>query len=564
MSQAELGLQPDASRYTLPRFLEDVVDRHRDRVAIRFEEETVRYGELFEAARAVAKGLAAAGVGKGAHVGLLLSNRPEWVVAAFGVSLVGGVVVPVNTFGTPEEIDTILRHSDASTLILQRSLLKHRFLDDLLDRHAELKDGRPGQVRCEALPALRRLFCVGLDEAEGAVETWDALLLGGKEIDDRIVEGLANSVAPADDGVMIYTSGTTAQPKGVLHRQRAAVIQSWRFAEHYGLGVEDVVWTAQPFFWTAGICMSLGATLAAGGTLVLQEVFDASKALDAIEREGATVIHAWPHQEKALADHPSAGARDLSRVSKVNFSSPLAPLCGIKNDEWGTHGSYGLSETFTLASAIPANAPAEDRERTSGRPLPGMDFRILDPETGETLAAGEEGEIAVKGLTLMRGYYKVESENVFDADGFFHTQDGGWLDAQGYLHWKGRLSNLVKTGGANVSPVEVESALTQYPGVRTALAVGVPHPSLGEALVLCAVRSGASSAKASEEELRAFLRERLAVYKVPRCVLFFEEQELAFTGNQKIQLGPLREAALRRLAEDEREIDGYRYSERDL
>ncbi|MFP8874383.1 MAG: AMP-binding protein, partial [Myxococcota bacterium] len=322
---AGLRLQPDASRYTLACFLADVVERNREGVAVRFEGESFRYADLAEQAHAIAKGLVAAGLHKGSHVALLMANRPEWITAAFGISLVGGVVVPVNTFGTGAEIDTILRHSDAGTLILQRSLLKHEFLDDLLGRHDALREGVPGQIRCDVLPALRRAFCLGLDSNQGAVESWGALIRGGAGLEDALVDSLAEQVTPADDGILIYTSGTTAQPKGVLHRQRAAVIQSWRFAEHYGLGTEDVVWTAQPFFWTAGICMSLGASLAGGGTLVLQENFDAERALDAIEQEGATVIHAWPHQEKALADHPSAAGRDLSRVSKVNFSSPLAP-----------------------------------------------------------------------------------------------------------------------------------------------------------------------------------------------------------------------------------------------
>ena len=561
---AELSLQPDASRYTLACFLADVVERNRQGVALRFEGESLSYADLAEQARAIAKGLVAAGVHKGSHVALLMANRPEWVAAAFGISMVGGVVVPVTTFGTAAEIDAILRHSDAATLVLQRSLLKHEFLDDFIGRHDALRDGAPGQIRCDALPALRRAFCLGLDSARGAVEPWSALIRGGEGLEDELIDSLAEEVTPADDGILIYTSGTTAQPKGVLHRQRAAVIQSWRFAEHYELGTEDVVWSAQPFFWTAGICMSLGATFAGGGTLVLQENFDAERALDAIEQEGATVIHAWPHQEKALADHPSAAGRDLSRVAKVNFSSPLAPLCGIETDEWGTHGSYGLSETFTLASAIPATAPAVDRERTSGKPLPGMVFRIVDPESGAVLPRGQAGEIAVKGLTLMRGYYKVELDRVLDADGFFHTQDGGSLDAEGFLHWTGRLSNLVKTGGANVSPLEIEATLTQYPGLRAGLAVGVPHPTLGEVLVLCAVRSTESKETVTEDELRRFLRERLAVYKVPRRVLFFDEGELAFTGNQKIQLAPLREAALRRLAEMGVEIDGHHYREGDL
>ncbi len=501
-----------------------------------------------------------AGLVKGARVAVLMANRPEWIVSVFAASLVGAVVIPVNTFAAPGELDYVLRHCDASMLLMQRSLLKHTFLEDLVSRHSELRDGEPGRLRCGEFPQLRSVYCLGLDEIFGGVEIWDELVSLGDDVPDSLLDVLSSEIEPADDALIIYTSGTTAHPKGVLHSQRAPVIQSWRFAEHYGLNHDDVVWTAQPFFWTAGIAMSLGATFAAGGCLVLQETFDAEAALARIEAERATTVHAWPHQEKAMAEHPSAATRDLTSLRRLNFSSPLAPLAGIEKDEWGTSG-YGLSETFTLASAIAANAPANLRSETSGLPLPGMQVRILDVESGEPVARGESGEIALKGLTFMRGYYKVEPEHYLDADGFFHTQDGGSLDADGFLHWTGRLSNLIKTGGANVSPLEIEAALGRYPGLRVGLAVGVPHPVLGEVIVLCAVPM--EGASVVEADVRAFLRERLAAYKVPKRVLFFSEQELSFTGNQKIQVGPLREKAMARLSEEGAEIEGVRYGQED-
>jgi acyl-CoA synthetase (AMP-forming)/AMP-acid ligase II len=556
-----LRLQPDPARLTAAGFLEDVAARHRERTALAFPDEGSErsYGALEAEARHLAGALIGAGVVKGARVALLLGNRPEWAAAWLAAGLVGAVLVPVNTFATEGEIDWILRHSDASLLLLQRELAGHRYLDDLLARHPEIAGGAPGRIRCPALPQLRRVACLGLAERRGGAESWGALLEAGEGVSDALLDAAAAEVVPSDDALIIYTSGTTERPKGILHTQRTPVIQSWRFAEAMGLSPDDRVFTSQPFFWTAGIAMSLGATLAAGARLVLQEVFEPGRALELIERERITAVHAWPHQEKALGEHPDAARRDLRGVRKTRFSSALARLAGLEKDVWGMDASYGLSETFTIAAALPADAPAEARARSSGRALPGMELRVVDPATGAPLPAGEPGEIAVRGATLMRGYYKQPPEHAFDADGWFRTQDGGSLDGDGQLHWTGRLSNLIKTGGANVSPLELEGALREYPGLRAALAVGVPHPSLGEAVVLCAIaREGADPAP-DAATIRAFLRERLAPYKVPRAVLFFRPEELAYTGNQKIQVGPLRAAALARLAADGAEIAGHRY-----
>lgn len=559
-----LALQPDPERLTLGRFLDDVGRRHGERIALRAQPgpdapwRSIRYDALRDASRQLARSLIGAGVVKGARIAVWMPNRPEWAIAAFAVALAGGVLVPVNTYATPSERDYILRHSDASLLLMQSGLLKHDFLGDLLADHAAIAQGRAGRIRCEALPHLRRVVCLDLAEARGAIEPWSDLSAQGEDVSESLLDAASAEVTPSDDGILIYTSGTTAHPKGVLHRQRSAVIQSYRFAELMGLSAEDVVLTAQPFFWTAGIAMSLGAALAAGAQLLVEPVFVPERYLALIESERVTTLHAWPHQEKSMAEHADARTRDLTSLQKIERSSPLAALAGLSVDDWGTYGSYGLSETFTLAAALPASAPANLRRDTSGKPLPGMRLRIVDPETGAPLdEVGAKGEITVQGATLMRGYYKVAPELYLDDDGWFHTQDGGSFDADGHLHWSGRLSNLIKTGGANVSPLEIERALDGHAQLLIAQAVGVPHPVLGEVIVLCAVK--APGAAVDEAGLRSGLREQLAAYKVPRRVLFFSPDELSYTANQKLQVAPLRELALRRLAAEGAEIDGVRY-----
>jgi len=258
-----------------------------------------------------------------------------------------------------------------------------------------------------------------------------------------------------------------------------------------------------------------------------------------------------------MAEHPSAKGRNFSALHRVEFDSPLASLAGLEKDVWGIYASYGMTETFTLISALPAWSTAEERSRNSGRTLPGMEIRIVDPETREVCPVGQRGEIIVRGVTLMQGYWKVALEDVFDNEGFFYTGDGGYLDPDGLLHWKGRLSGMIKTGGANVSPLEVEKAVAAQPGVKAAIAIGVPHPTLGEALVLCVVPTTGNTIDLAA--LGALLKERLAVYKVPRHVLVVAEADAPTTGTQKLRADALCKIALERMAAAGVEIAGHRF-----
>lgn len=553
-----LTLAPDSlDRLTLPHFLEDVIGRFGSRVAFRFEGQDTCYVEFGETVRRLSARLLAAGIARGERVAILISNRPEWAAAVFAVSRIGAIAVPVSTFATPDERDFILRHSDACFLLMQRHLVGRDFVAELVQSHPELEGAQRGALELEGLRDLRGIVCLGEKEMIAGIEPWsDFLERAPVDVEDRVEERIA-CVRPDDSSLLIYTSGTTDRPKGVLHSHKAAVIQSWRFAELMDLVPEDVVLTAQPFFWTAGICMSLGATLAAGAKLVLQETFDAEAALDGIETERVTTLHAWVHQEKAMAEHPTANGRDFGPLHRVEFDSPLASLAGLDEDIWGIHASYGMTETFTLVSALPTRATATERSGNSGRPLPGMEIRIVDPGSGKPCAMDQHGEIIVRGVTLMQGYWKVPLENVLDAEGFFHTGDAGSLDEAGYLHWKGRLSGMIKTGGANVSPLEVEKAAADLPGVRAAIALGVPHPTLGEALVLCVVPTGGN--QIDQAALRSQLRERLAAYKVPRVILVVDEADAPVTGTQKLRTDALRALALERLAAMRTKIAGHLY-----
>lgn len=549
-----LGPPPDAEAgigsLTLGGLLAESAARFGDKEALSFHgaDGVVRwsYRELHSQARLVARSLLAWGIPKGARVALLMGNRPEWVAAAFGTAMVGGVLAPINTYFEPPELGYVLRHGDAAVLLCQERLLSHAYLDQLADLCPELETGTPGRLQAPAFPFLRLVACLGLGSPRGGAVPWATFLERGSALDDAFLDQASSEVSPADSALVVYTSGTTARPKGVLHTQAAPALQSRRFAHELCLDAEVRVWSAFPFFWTAGFAMVMGATLAAGGCLVLQEHFEPAEALRLLETERVTSPHAWPHQLAQLEDHPDWRRRDLSALRHVEAFGSFGRHPSVQvDDAWSPRAAYGLTETFTIVSSWPACSPAQEREGHQGRILPGNAVRILDPKTGEPLPVGEHGEIAVRGPTLMEGYAKVPRDQTFDADGFFHTGDAGFVDEEARLHWTGRTSDLIKTGGANVSPVEIEEALLRLPALKAALAVGVPDPQLGEMVVVCAVSHG--GAEVSEADVREFLRGRIASYKIPRRVLFFDEEELSLTGNQKIRADDLRALAVKRL-----------------
>jgi fatty-acyl-CoA synthase len=536
-----LSEDPDTGALTLGGFLREAVAAYGPREAVVAHNANGRlswtYDDLHSAARAVARALIAAGVEPGERVALLMGNRPAWVASAFGVALAGGVLVPVNTYLEARELAYVLGHSDASMLLMQTDLAGH----DYVAAVSSLTTGGD-------LPQLRAAACVGLEDSRDAIEPWSSFLARGNDVPDEAVESRANAVRPDDDGIIIYTSGTTAAPKGVLHAHAPPCRQSRRFVRHLALDGDVRSWSAFPLFWTAGFAMVMGATFACGGCLVLQERFEPGEALRLLSTERVTTPHAWPHQLGELEEHPDWAGADLSAMRHVEPFGPFGrhPSVKIEEDTWTPRAAFGLTETFTIVTSTPSDAPPEIRDRATGRILPGNAIRILDPATKEALPAGEPGEIAVAGASLMKGYVKVPREKAFDTDGFFQTGDAGWMDEDGFLHWTGRTSDMIKTGGANVSPVEIEMELLHHPSLKAAGAVGVPHPTLGQMVVVVAVPN--EHAQVDEEDVRGFLKGRIASYKIPRRVLFVREDELTLTGTQKIKPEDLRALAAERIA----------------
>jgi acyl-CoA synthetase (AMP-forming)/AMP-acid ligase II len=526
---------------TLAALLDTTAARSPEREAVAwapYGEVTVRWtwAELRAESRRAAKKLVATGVGKGTRVGLLCTNRPEWLPVAFGVARLGGILVPLSTLWTRDEIRYALAHADVELLVMLPGFLRHDYLASVNEIVPELAHAEPRHLHAPAAPALRRV--VLLEGSAPGAARWADLPAA---VDDELLDAREATVSPLDRALVFFTSGTTAQAKAVVHAHAALTTSARRVGECLGIGPEDAWWGHMPLFWSGGFIMGALAPMAGGGRIVLQEIVEPGHALALLERERCTVMLGW-HQAAPLLEHPDFPRRKLFLKKGSGGTHPLAPR--LLGPDHVSVGMYGMTETATCVTCGRWDDPEPIRTGTFGRPLGGMEVRIVEPESGERVAPGAPGEIIVRGPTLMEGYYKVPSDSTFDADGFFKTGDLGYFDAAGCLHFATRLKDVIKTAGVNVAASEVEEALARHPAVRSAHVVGVADAVRGENVAAFVVLR----ADASADDLRAFCKASLASYKVPRHVFVIDDDELPRTGTGKIEKAALRRAAEARLA----------------
>ena len=532
---------------TLPGYFIEVTGRFAAREALVMHHpdggvERWTYAELYGHAMEIARALLACGVGKDSRVGVLMTNRPDWIAAVFGIGLAGGVAVTLSTFSTQAELAFLLQASGVAVLLFEGRVLKKSFADMVAALVPEAASAAPGRIIAAAFPYLRYIAVLG-EAGVGAIEGWEGFLAHGADVPAEAVLARAASTRPADAGVLFFSSGSTGKPKGILSAHRGVAIQCWRWRRMLGLGDDVRCWTANGFFWSGNFGMAVGATFSSGGCLVLQAIFDPGEALRLMEAERVSLVHAWPHQWAQLTGAANWATTDLSSLHYIDAQTPLGRHSTVSTTWREPRHAYGNTETFTLTTAFVACSAPEITGETHGEPLPGCTIRIVDPMTGLTVPRGERGEIAVKSPTMMLGYIGTPIDETLDDDGFLRTGDGGFMDDKGRLVWEGRLNDIIKTGGANVSPVEVDAVLSACPGVKMNKTVGVPHETLGELVVSCVVPQ--PEAKLDEEGVRAFLRSTLASYKVPRRVLFVGEAALSMTGSAKVKTGELRQLAAR-------------------
>jgi len=535
---------------TVPVLIRELAGRHGGHPLIVLGEKRLTYEEAERDSAILARGLLATGVGKGTRVGIWMPNGPDWILAWLAAARVGAVVIPINTFFRARELRFVLQHSDVDTLLCVGEFIKQDRLATLEEAAPELIGHESERLFLTTLPYLRAVRVWGSVSRRWASDGPAALISASKTepgASEALLRAAEQAVSPADAMIVIYSSGSTADPKGAVHTHGAVIRHAHILNGYRDLHAGDRIYSPMPFFWVGGFVFTLVSAMLSGATLICEETFEPGRTLDLLERERVTLVAGWPHYGKAMREHPSFGARDLSSIRGGNLYDVL-PGGTRPTDPELRSNSLGMTETCGPHTIDRMDYDLPEKLRGSfGQTVPGLEHRIVDPETGAVLPPGTSGEICVRGYSVMQALYKVEREDAFDRDGFYHTGDAGFFNAEGVLFFQGRLGEMIKTGGANVSPREVEQALIAQPEVEEAYVVGLPDPDRGQLVAAALVARGQSSV--DPDELRQRMKRELSAYKVPRHLVVMRREDLPMTSSGKVDKRRLADAMRSRKAQ---------------
>ena len=500
---------------TIPQLLA-TFPAHGDHALFVTADERLTYAEAERRSAELARRFLAAGIGKNTRVAIVLANGADWVVAFLALTRIGAHAILLNPFGKAPELAYALRHSDAHAVVTGAQ-------SGGVDVAALLPAAVPGLEHhrgrdllfTETHPFLRQVWWLGEHRPRWAHDTG-----GVTGVDAALLPAVEAEVSPADALLTSYTSGTTAEPKAVMHSQGAILRQAERLAVRRRFSPGDVVYTPMPLFWVGGVCFGMLSCATHAMTMVTGARFDAGEALDLMEQEHVTHVACWPQAAEGMVAHPSWPQRDFSGLKGGPALLRGPAFAGVTIDQ--REQSLGMTETcgpHTFSYDADAILP-EHLRGSFGSPMEGMEHRIVDRETLEPLPDGEIGELLVRGDHLMLGFHKRERQDTFLPDGWYRTGDlCSWRDDRLFFH--GRGGDMIKTAGFNVAPAEVERVLDAMPDVMHVVVMGLPDPVREQ--VIGAVVALRPDSDATAESLTAHMKEQLSSYKVPTVWCLVDE-----------------------------------------
>src|SRR5580765_2536935 len=532
-------------KQTVGSLPERAAERWGAREALYFKGQRWSFSDLSAGVDRLARGLIALGVRPGEKVALWMVNRPEFIEAMFAVIKIGAVLVPINTRLRTEDIAYILGQSDSAVLLIADRSGPVDYLGMVKELVPSL---RAGTAREERFKHLRIVVSAG-DERHAETLHWSGAHAAGHQVDAAALRARATAVDPDATAFFMYTSGTTGFPKGAMHHHaivRNLVDRAFRMA----ITPADTIMMYLPLFHLFGFSDGALMSMVTGARQVLTETFDPAESLALIEQERATILHGFDTHYKELMEAHERSPGDVSSVRTGILATGMSssvPIARKANTVFGRLLSgYGMSE-FGVGAALSALDSTEEQcTEASGFPAPGYEIRVVDPQTGLDQPPEVAGEILVRSYMTMQGYYgkPTETAQALDRDGWLHSGDMGVMRSDGHLRFVGRYKDMLKIGGENVDPMEVEAFLMGLAGINLAAVVSYPDARLSEVGVAFVKRDPGHAL--TDGDLLAHCKGRIAGFKIPRHVIFVDDFPMTSSG--KIQKVKLREEALRRIA----------------
>jgi fatty-acyl-CoA synthase len=516
--------------------------------AVVFPDERLSWAQLTERARQLARGLIGMGIEPGDHVGVLMANSPDCIASIYAIALAGAVIVPINTRYRASELPFVVANADLVAILTSDRIDDYVDLLGLLAQSLPGLDGAvdPRRLALPGTPRLRSVVVLGQRRSAGTIPE-EQLVQLGRQVKESELDVRRRRVRVRGTAVILYTSGTTSKPRGCL-LSHEALVRCWtEISRIYAMTSSDRLWAPCPLFHLAGIGPLLMCS-ATGGAYLSDTFFVADRALELLRRERATILYpAYPPITQAILTHPSFTASDLPDARAMLNVAPPDTLRQMQAalPQVIQLSLYGLTEGGGPITNNRTDDDLDTRVDTVGNAVAGAEVRIVDPGTRAELPAGQEGEIAIRGVSVCDGYYLDPEKTAaqFDASGWYYTGDRGSVDAAGRMRFIGRLKDMLKVGGENVAPAEVEAHLALHPAVKLVQVVGVPDARLVEVpAAFIELRPGAT---ATDEELLAHCRGQIASFKEPRYIRFVTEWPMSAT---KVQKEPLRQRLIEELA----------------
>ena len=533
---------------TMPNVIADIVRQYGDREFLVESSRRFTYADVDRMSSHLARGYVAAGIGKGTRVGIVMPNASDWVINWWALSRIGALTISLSTFFQSRELAWSLKEADIDTLLIVGEYAHHDYIERLERAIPDLASQQSPRLILKSHPYLRRIVVWGDCDRPWATQGPDALLAmadAEPAFDAEFLKQIEANVSPADEMIGICTSGSTAEPKIVIHTHASAIGLTYTFRKYVRIAMDDRNYCGMPFFWIGGLNVNLMPVMYEGACMVFSDTPAVDDVLKAMSSEKVTRVSMWPAQLAPVVEKALASNTDLSSVRRgllppADQSGNPIPLSRRATAILGMTESFGMHGGGWADMVLP-----EGKGGCWGYEIEGIERKIIDPATGKELPLGQVGELYIRGFTLMRGYYKREWRDVFQPDAFFATGDLCRIDEDGYIWFTGRGTEMVKTAGANVAPREVEMLMMTYPVVLEAIVFGLPDPLKGENLVAVVIpRDGATI---DSDQLLTRMRQDISAYKVPKQIVVMNYGDIPRTDAGKPRKPVLRGLVAERL-----------------